>query len=194
VEGWPSNAQFEYLADSVWQHFSYGKNAIHQNGHHGNAILSRFPIIAHENIDISTSKLERRGLLHAVAQDPESGQQFDLMCIHLDLREFGRQRQLRSICERIDAANDHATPLLICGDFNDWRQKASRVLTEVTGVKEAFTTFQGRHVATFPSFLPVLALDRIYFRGLTVNEARVLRGTPWHKLSDHLPVFADFSV
>src|SRR5690606_12634201 len=117
---WPTNAQFEFLADSVWDHFAYGKNAISESGHHGNAILSRFPIISQENIDISTSKLERRGLLHGVAENPLTGQRFDLICIHLDLREFGRQRQLRSICKRIDQANDHSTPLLLCGDFNDW--------------------------------------------------------------------------
>lgn len=194
VEDWPTNAQFEFLADSVWHHYAYGKNAISDTGHHGNAILSRFPIIDYENIDISTNKLERRGLLHGVAENPATGQRYDLMCIHLDLREYGRQKQLRSICERIDRASDHDAPLLLCGDFNDWRRKATSILMETAGVKEAFNTINGRHIPTFPSFFPTLPLDRIYFRGLTVNQARVLRGQPWRKLSDHLPILADFSV
>ena len=53
---WPSNPQYEFLADSVWQDFAYGKNAVYAEGHHGNAILSRFPIIRWENIDISAHR------------------------------------------------------------------------------------------------------------------------------------------
>ncbi len=29
ISGWPSNNQMEFLADSVWEHFAYGKNAIY---------------------------------------------------------------------------------------------------------------------------------------------------------------------
>ncbi len=44
IPNWQTAIQFEYLADSVWPHFAYGKNAIYPEGHHGNAILSKFPI------------------------------------------------------------------------------------------------------------------------------------------------------
>src|SRR3569623_906615 len=60
--------QFEYLADEIWSHFAYGKNAIYSEGHHGNAILSKYPIIQHSNINVSTNQLEHRGLLHAHIQ------------------------------------------------------------------------------------------------------------------------------
>src|SRR5688572_14315277 len=36
--------QFEFLADEVWDHYAYGKNAIYPGGDHGNAILSHYPI------------------------------------------------------------------------------------------------------------------------------------------------------
>ncbi|MFT4671742.1 MAG: endonuclease/exonuclease/phosphatase family metal-dependent hydrolase, partial [Pseudohongiellaceae bacterium] len=53
VTNWPVQNQFEYLADSVWSHFAYGKNAIYQHGHHGNAILSEIPFSTSQNVDIS---------------------------------------------------------------------------------------------------------------------------------------------
>ncbi|PIS11989.1 MAG: hypothetical protein COT73_00920, partial [Bdellovibrio sp. CG10_big_fil_rev_8_21_14_0_10_47_8] len=56
VPQWPTEAQFEFLADTVWPHYSYGKNAVFSLSHHGNAILSRFPIIKEENINISTNR------------------------------------------------------------------------------------------------------------------------------------------
>src|SRR5438132_888733 len=53
VENWPDQPQFEYLADQLWPHFAYGKNAVYTYGHHGNAILSKYPFSFYENIDIS---------------------------------------------------------------------------------------------------------------------------------------------
>ena len=40
---WPNESQFEYMADRLWPHYAYGKNAIYNAGHHGNAILSKYP-------------------------------------------------------------------------------------------------------------------------------------------------------
>ena len=45
ISTWPEVTQFEFLADSIWPHYAYGKNAIYEKGHHGNAILSKFIII-----------------------------------------------------------------------------------------------------------------------------------------------------
>jgi endonuclease/exonuclease/phosphatase family metal-dependent hydrolase len=61
---WPEQPQHEFLAEGVWPHTAYGGNAIYDHGHHGNAILSRFPILASHNQDISEHRFERRGLLH----------------------------------------------------------------------------------------------------------------------------------
>ena len=60
---WVDAGQFEYLADSVWSHYAYGRNAVYQHGHHGNAILSKYPIIAVDNVDISVMRRSQRGLL-----------------------------------------------------------------------------------------------------------------------------------
>jgi len=64
---WPTQSQHEFLADSVWKYSCYGKNAFYPDGHHGNAILSKFPILHSEQIDTSTNRLE----LHHKFRQPE---------------------------------------------------------------------------------------------------------------------------
>jgi endonuclease/exonuclease/phosphatase family metal-dependent hydrolase len=56
IHNWPAQPQHEFLADSVWTDFAYGRNAVYDDGHHGNAILSRYPIVRWDNQDISASK------------------------------------------------------------------------------------------------------------------------------------------
>lgn len=46
--------------------------------------------------------------------------------------------------------------------------------------------------ATFPSRVPVFALDRFYTRGLRCAGLQVPRGLGWSRLSDHLPLVAEF--
>src|SRR5215210_5766860 len=60
---WPKDSQHEFLAGDVWQH-AYGQNAVYEHGHHGNAILSRYPIVSWDNHDVSNHRYEKRGLLH----------------------------------------------------------------------------------------------------------------------------------
>src|SRR5688572_1158129 len=128
IRNWPTQSQFEFLADSLWPHFAYGKNAVYTSGHHGNAILSKYPFSFWENIDISTNRLERRGLLHGVIEVPHKRKPIHAICVHLGLFEGERQNQVQRLCERIDAMVPHDEPLVIGGDFNDWRLKLSAPL------------------------------------------------------------------
>ena len=67
-------------------------------------------------------------------------------------------------------------PLVIAGDFNDWRHKANRALVDELEVVEVFEAVKGRAARTFPSVMPVFRLDRIYARGLEGGRgARALR-------------------
>ena len=45
---WPEQSQYEFLADAIWPDFAYGKNAAYDAGHHGNAVLSKYPIVGYE--------------------------------------------------------------------------------------------------------------------------------------------------
>lgn len=193
---WPMTTQLEFLADSIWTHYAYGKNAVYSNGHHGNAILSLFPIVQYENIDISNNRFERRGLLHATIQVPDIPEApcIHAICVHLDLFERGRIQQIERIVRRIHdhVPDDH--PLIIAGDFNDWREKASAILEAELGVQEIFLKLYGQHARSFPSWLPFLPLDRIYTRGFEAVEASCFTEPPWDTLSDHGALLANLRL
>lgn len=191
IEDWPDEPQFEFLADTIWTHFAYGKNAVYQQGHHGNAILSKYPFIAHENIDISTNRLEKRGLLHGVIQIPGLKEDLHVICLHLNLLKRGRLRQIETLSQRIEAHVPAQAPLIIAGDFNDWGVSLSQPLIERLKVKEAHFELHESHARTFPSWLPFLKLDRVYYRGFITKHAEALTGEPWRTLSDHAALYTE---
>jgi len=187
---WPCEPQHEFLAGGDWTH-AYGRNHVHEYGHHGNAVLSRFPILSQENEDVSDHRFERRGLLHCVVAVPGWRRNLHCVCVHLSLHERGRRRQLDAICERLAEIASRRLPVIVAGDFNDWRQRATNVLEKELGMQEVLVAATGRHARTFPSALPVLRLDRIYVSGFEVQAAKAHRGRPWSLLSDHLAVSAE---
>ena len=193
-DDWHNNNQFEFLADQVWHHHAYGKNAIYKAGHHGNAILSKYPLVEWENIDVSIMKTASRSLLHGAIQIPNSDKKIHIICIHLGLFGRERERQLSTLAKRIGSHVPSDEPLIIAGDFNDWRGRAERHLHHDLGVKEVFKDAHGMYARTFPALFPVLSMDRIYYRGLEVLDCRNLRGQPWRRLSDHTPLLAEFKI
>src|SRR5258706_2253500 len=187
---WPGKPQHEFLAGEDWKH-AYGLNRVHQYGHYGNAVLSRFPIVSSEDADVSDHRFERSGLLHAVVRVPGWKRNLHCVCVHLSLHERGRRRQLDAIAERLEQFVESRMPIIIAGDFNDWRQRASAILEKSLGMTEVSLVGGGGHLRTFPSMLPLLQLDRIYVRGFDVVRSEVHRGAPWSLLSDHLALSAE---
>ena len=49
-------------------------------------------------------------------------------------------------------------------------------------------------IRTFPSFSPTGGLDRLYYRGLSVVQARRCRLLASRVASDHLPVIVDLEL
>lgn len=190
VAGWPRTTHYEFLADTIWPQFAYGRNAVYPQGDHGNALLSKFPILRYHNHDVSIGRVEGRGLLHAEIQVPGSALPLHAVCVHLGLRESHRQGQLgvlRNIVERDVPAG---APLVIAGDFNDWRGHAQRALRGWPGLREVFVHAHGRAARTFPAHRPVLRLDRIYVRNVRTQMPLLLPARPWSRLSDHAPLAA----
>ena len=187
-------AQFEFLADGVWEHHAYGKNAVYSDGHHGNAILSKFPFSFWENLDVSTNRFEQRGILHGVIAIPGFARAVHLLCLHLNLFEMGRRHQIETLCDRVAATVHAGEPLIIGGDFNDWRQRISKGIEQRVGAREIFQQLYGEHARTFPSFFPLLRLDRLYYRDLEAVAAGCLTDHPWKDLSDHLGVYGQFAL
>jgi len=193
-DDWPNNRQFEFLADQVWHHHAYGKNAIYKSGHHGNAILSKYPFVNWENIDVSYMKTASRSLLHGTIEIPDTGKKIHIICVHLGLFEREREKQLGTLSKRINSHVPSDEPLIIAGDFNDWRGNAERHLHDDLGVEEAYKNIHGSYARTFPAKLPLLSMDRIYSRGLDIVDCHRLHGKPWSQLSDHTPLLAEFRI
>jgi endonuclease/exonuclease/phosphatase family metal-dependent hydrolase len=194
VAHWPERSQFEFIAEGVWPFFAYGKNAIYNAGHHGNAILSKYPFAHWENINVSPFPWASRSLLHGVIGIPDSNQELHIVCIHFGLMGGERRSQIETLCERIDSHVPHDAALIVAGDFNDWRGQAGRLFLNHLNLHEVFRQTHGRYACTFPAFLPFLQMDRIYYRGLTAVSCERLTHSPWQSLSDHAPLAASFSL
>jgi endonuclease/exonuclease/phosphatase family metal-dependent hydrolase len=186
----PTQPQPEFLAGERWKHV-YARNAVYDHGHHGNAILSRFPFVSFENEDVSDHRYERRGLLHSVVAIPGWRRNLHCVCVHLSLHQGGRNRQLEAISGRLKELAAQDMPIVVAGDFNDWRHRATAILERRLGLVEVSVAHAGRAPRTYPSVLPFFRLDRIYVRGFDIAGSRVHGGKPWSMLSDHLAVSAE---
>lgn len=201
----PGGRQLDFLATTGYPWSAYGKNAVYEHGHHGNAILSRQPLVSWENLDISAHRFESRGMLHAVVTVPgrlpgtdglvRPLRELHLLCVHLGLFSAGRNQQAQALVDRVRSSVPAEAPLVIAGDFNDWRSHLHAPLVHALGVTEVFAgTQQTRPARTFPSRLPWLRLDRIYVRGCHVRKAQVVSGSAWGQRSDHAPLLADIEL
>jgi len=60
---WPSLGQADYLSPEGYEAV-YMTNAYTRHGEHGNALLSRWPVLGSGHADVSDHRFEQRGLLH----------------------------------------------------------------------------------------------------------------------------------
>jgi len=194
VTDYPSSPHYEFLADSIWPQFAYGRNAVYPGGHHGNAVLSKFPIVSFKNHDVSISGPERRGLLHCVLQVTGRDSPVHAICVHLGLAESHRLKQLHMLCDLVQQQIPPSAPVIVAGDFNDWRARAHAVLAQGAGLHEVFVQAYGKAARTFPARLPALTLDRIYVRNAIAHAPLVLPLKPWSQLSDHAPLAATIEL
>jgi endonuclease/exonuclease/phosphatase family metal-dependent hydrolase len=192
-DNWPGVSQYEFLADEIWQDFAYGKNAVYPTGHHGNALLCKYPILEYRNRDISEVGAEGRGLLHAVLDVPGWDRPLHAICAHLGLAEKHRTKQLAKLGGIVNREVPFGTGVVVAGDFNDWRSRANDILSESAGLVEAFADADGKSAKTYPARLPLLRLDRIYTRGVDVLRPAVLSRRPWSHLSDHAALVVELS-
>ena len=137
------HAQHESLAAALHMECAYGCNAIRSKTDHGNALLSRHPILTYENQDISDHRLEQRGLLHGVIS--VGGREVHCFVVHLGLFAGGRRRQIEVIAERINRMVPEGAPILIAGDFNDWKDTLAPFFVEQLGVYEVFANSPRTH-------------------------------------------------
>jgi len=169
------------LCEELDLHLAFAVTRQHRHGQLGNAILSRYPITAISVLDISFSRIERRGALAARVGNAELG--LGIVATHLSLVDRTRHRQVESLLAH-EALN--SGPAILMGDMNAWRKcKGSVALDSSLGLHHNFDW-----PASFPSTRPMLALDRIYTRNAAVVEIEEHDTPAARKASDHLPVVA----
>lgn len=180
-------------------HFAVGHNVSLRKGRYGNATLSRFPILRERNIDLTIGIRKRRGCQHTSLVIGEGRPHLEVFNLHLGLsaRERHRQIDLLTRCNEL-AGVDGQTPVLVGGDFNDWRSLLRPTFTNGLGfhsVTESRRFGVELAMPTYPSFSPQGALDRIYYRGpIELLSIRRCRLQVSRVASDHLPLIADFEL
>ena len=187
--GWPRVPQAEHLAPEGYE-VAYRTNAVTRGGEHGNALLSRWPIGDIGHHDVSDHRFEQRGLLHVPVH--WNGERVHGIVAHLGLMHSSRVRQVERIAAFIDAQVPRNERLVLAGDFNDWGEKLDLPMRAM-GLSRA-TPDGAAPLRTFPSLVPVFALDRIYTRGFRCTSAFVPRGDTWARMSDHLPCVAELAM
>ncbi|GAB4144134.1 MAG: hypothetical protein Fur0037_11870 [Planctomycetota bacterium] len=164
-----------------------------RSGEYGNAILSRFPIAATENVDLTIGGRKARSVLHACLRVTMPGphrRTLHVFNLHLGLSARERRQQLRRFLSCAPFASlGPRTPALVAGDFNDVWGRLGKLL-EPAG-------FRGprRPIGTFPAWAPVRALDSMMTRGeLEIVDLERPRTALARRASDHLPLFASIRL
>nr|MBP7492173.1 endonuclease/exonuclease/phosphatase family protein [Rhodoferax sp.] len=157
------------------------------DGEHGNAMLSRWPVSSHQHEDMSDHRFEQRGLLHSEVLVHE--QAVHVVVVHLGLIRSSRARQILQLQRFIQREVPADAPLLVAGDFNDWGDMVQQSL-----LTSGLNSFTGPRQSTFPARMPLVQLDYVYARGLKPLGVEVPRGRNWWRMSDHLPLIAEFGL
>lgn len=181
---WPELPQADFLAPEGYEAI-YRTNAVTTHGEHGNALLSRWPVLRHQHEDMSDHRLEQRGLLHVEVQ--VQARRVHVIVVHLGLIPASRIRQVAQLLAFIEREIPPQAPVLVAGDFNDWGRRVGRMM-HAAGLHE----WTQPRAWTYPSRLPIVQLDHVYARGLRPTGVMVPHGRIWQQMSDHLPLLAEF--
>ena len=109
--------------------------------------------------------------------------------MHLGLIAGSRLRQVEQLAKYIDSEIPRREPVVVAGDFNDWGAKLRPTMNKL-GLQD----FIGERALTYPSRLPLTQLDFIYARGVKPTGLSIPRGRIWWRMSDHLPLIAEFKL
>jgi endonuclease/exonuclease/phosphatase family metal-dependent hydrolase len=201
-ENWSGSFNhLDYLnAFADFPHAVFGVNNRRSGGYqlnYGNAILSRHPIMAWENINFGTRKIGEKGFLFA---EIDVGKRLlPVVNLHLHYRSrVHRFRQIQQLMEYLNVKRENrssqwATAPILCGDLNNpsHRLDATASLFRYFSLLGHYTLHPPEGVRTFPAPWPRRALDFIFLPpDCRVYHCNVVRCN----LSDHRPVMVEFSL
>lgn len=171
----------DFLAQETGMIGLAGPTMLRETRHYGNALLSRLPVRSHRMIDLSLELYEPRGAIQV--QLDLDGHHLLIYATHLGLKPMERRYQVKQILAHFEQETADTTVLM--GDLNEWFLWGR----PLRWLKAYFNITPSRR--SFPSFWPLLALDRIWVHprshlsGLEVHRSKLAI-----KASDHLPLIA----
>jgi endonuclease/exonuclease/phosphatase family metal-dependent hydrolase len=179
-------AQAEHLARDLGMQLVTGVTVHRADGAYGNAILTRLPLQGVATFDLSVRTREARGGIRVDLGFQE--QVLHIFNVHLGLRRRERAAQVTWLVERHILWDDRTGPRIVIGDLNEWFPgRVGRAL------RREFTSLRRR--LTHPAFMPLWALDRIYWDHAVRGESlRVHRTRLSRVASDHLPLVASLRI
>jgi len=183
--------QAESISAALRLPFALGENRKHRGFGYGNVVLSRFPIAASRNYDLSVVGREARGCLRADLD--VAGQVLHVFNVHLGTALIERRHQGRKlIAPELLADAEIQAPRVVLGDFNEWTTGlATRLLR--SHMQSADVRMHLRRSKTYPGVLPFLHLDHIYYDpALQLEKLALCRTRKALVASDHLPLLGEF--
>lgn len=193
VRGDREEDQAHFIASELGFHSCLGENRRLNGGAYGNLLLSRFPMRAIQNHNVTTPGREPRGCLRADIELAETI--LHVFNVHLGTGFFERRRQVRKLVSpEILQKRELQGARVVLGDFNEWtRGLASQLLSRHFHSVDIRAHL--RRSRTYPGVFPLLHLDHIYFDPVLQLERLTLHQSRTALIaSDHLPLVAEFRV
>jgi len=189
----PEDHQARYLAEQFGYYYALGETRKYRGAAYGNVTLSRWKFELARHADLSVYGREERGVLRT---DIRLGQtRIHIFNVHLGTGHLERRKQAkRLLTPELLKAIDISGPRLVLGDFNEWTHGlVTRTLKSEFQLTDLRTHL--RRSRSYPSGLPLLNLDHIYYdHHFQVESARHLRAPISLLASDHLPLVADLII
>ncbi len=180
-DGRVESHQASYLASATGLHAVPGCFLQRRNGHFGNTLLTRFPILNAEHLDMTIGRYEPRGAIDADVEI--AGERVRVIVTHFGLSPYERRCQVQKLLRLVAEQRTRVT-MVMC-DLNEWwpRGRPLRWMQE----------YFGRHrlLPTFPAICPMFSLDRIWVHPPSaLVEISPFRNSLTRIASDHLPLKA----
>lgn len=172
--------QSSWLANELKMDFVFGPALSLKRGDYGNAILSKLPIIKHENyiFRLKPPVAEPRAILEATISVDNSF--ISLLTSHFSIHPILHRKQLQFFLEY------SSYPCILMGDLN--RGQNSRSYRKLTGKYHDCSL--NNPLPTYPARGPRSRLDFIFVsKHFDVLQTRVIQS----HASDHLPVVAQLA-
>jgi endonuclease/exonuclease/phosphatase family metal-dependent hydrolase len=176
-----------FMGENPGFHKVLGPTMSLEKSRYGNALISRYPVVAERKINLSYPGQEKRG---AIDVDIDCrGRVLRVIATHLGLAPIERRKQTAKLLAMIDDPVTTRPVTILMGDMNEWFLwgRPLRWIHNYFG--------RSREIATYPARWPLFSLDRIW-----VHPAGKMTEVARHSsrlaavASDHLPLVAEVTL